>query len=240
MLSPLLRVLVAFVVAHPLELGGALYLGLNVLNARLPAAVRAGPLGALLHLALDRIVATTRLDAPGTLKWPVITGSLLRAVADAVDPRVIVAPTRADEVVLGRPTVVPPLPVDPAGWSSRSAPATDPTRHEDLPPPDDGQRGSADLRSLVATLLIGLLAGAIAAGCPNWNRPACPAPGRFSCVADLPRICSPTRELTPIGDEPCAMQGRSCALDDAGVAWCARRSDGGAEWCARRSDGGAE
>lgn len=97
------------------------------------------------------------------------------------------------------------------------------------PAKGDGQRGSVDLPGLLTCLIAAILAGALLAGCPNWNRPACTTPGAYSCVSDQPRWCSTTGELTPIGDEPCAAQGRVCALTDAGVARCARLSDGGAE-----------
>lgn len=66
------------------------------------------------------------------------------------------------------------------------------------------------------------------AGCPNYVRPECPTPGAYSCEGDQPQYCSPTRERTPIGDEPCSAQGRVCALNDAGVARCAAPADGGA------------
>ena len=73
-----------------------------------------------------------------------------------------------------------------------------------------------------------LLAAALACGCPNWNRPTCGAPGAYSCANDQPHYCAAaTGELTPIGDEPCAAQGRVCALNDSGVAYCARRADAG-------------
>ena len=97
------------------------------------------------------------------------------------------------------------------------------------PGKSDGQRGSVDLPGLLTCLIAAILAGALCVGCPNWNRPACTTPGVYSCVANQPRWCSTTHELTPVGDEPCASQGRVCALTDAGIARCARLSDGGAE-----------
>lgn len=57
-------------------------------------------------------------------------------------------------------------------------------------------------------------------GCPKWERPRCETPGAFACPGNHPHYCAPSRELTPIGDEPCSAQGRVCALDDAGVASC--------------------
>lgn len=101
------------------------------------------------------------------------------------------------------------------------------------PPRNDGQRGSISLRALLALLVIAVALGAALSGCPNWQRPSCPTPGRWSCVEDWPRFCAPTRELTPIGDEPCALQGRVCALRADGVARCAPRADAGLD-----TDGG--
>lgn len=96
-----------------------------------------------------------------------------------------------------------------------------------------GQSGHTTLGPLVAALaVIGL--GVALAGCPNWNRPACPRAGVHSCARNWPHYCAPTGELTPIGDEPCEAQGRVCeVLDDGGRARCGRVdaavSDGGAE-----------
>ena len=110
-------------------------------------------------------------------------------------------------------SIVPPAPVAPAPVAPR-----------------DGQRGSADVRSLAAAAVVALCVGAALGGCPNWQRPACGTPGAYSCAADQPHVCAPTsRELTPIGDESCSRQGRVCALSDAGVARCVRATDGGAE-----------
>lgn len=65
-------------------------------------------------------------------------------------------------------------------------------------------------------------------GCPNWNRPKCPRTGVYSCVSDQPMVCSPTGELTPIGDEACALQGRMCAIDPADQrSYCAPIVDAG-------------
>jgi len=99
------------------------------------------------------------------------------------------------------------------------------------PPAPDGQRGSASVRALivfVVALTVVLPLGAALTGCPNWQRPVCPAPGVYACVADQPAVCSPSGEQTPIGDEPCSAQGRVCVLRADGVAYCARSTDGGA------------
>lgn len=72
----------------------------------------------------------------------------------------------------------------------------------------------------LVTFFIVLAVSAAVSGCPQWERLRCETPGVYSCVREHPYYCAPSRELTPIGDEPCTAQGRVCALDDAGVASC--------------------
>jgi hypothetical protein len=75
----------------------------------------------------------------------------------------------------------------------------------------------------LAALLLGL------SGCPDWQRPACEQPSAFACRSDQPHYCSPSREWTPIGDEPCSAQGRVCTIDaESGEAFCDAPADGGA------------
>jgi hypothetical protein len=78
-------------------------------------------------------------------------------------------------------------------------------------------------------ILAALALAAAVTACPNWNRPACVTPNSFACVADQPRWCSTTRELTPIGDEPCGRTGRACVVHADGVAACEPVADGGAQ-----------
>jgi len=56
-------------------------------------------------------------------------------------------------------------------------------------------------------------------GCPAWNRPTCPTPGRYQCEANQPHYCGTSRQLTPIGDQPCA-SGESCQFTSDGIAFC--------------------
>lgn len=109
------------------------------------------------------------------------------------------------------------------------------------PPPADsgaplvgrsgGSPGRASVGALVALAVSGpaalLLMAAALPGCPSWQRPACPTPGAYRCAGDQPEFCAPSKQWTPAGDEPCARQGRACALDDDGVAFCAATTDGG-------------
>lgn len=69
--------------------------------------------------------------------------------------------------------------------------------------------------------LLPLLLALAVSACPTWVRPACTTPGTYSCVNDQPQYCTAGGSLTPIGDEPCAAQGRVCALNASGVARCA-------------------
>ena len=109
----------------------------------------------------------------------------------------------------------------------------DPTAHitRAQMPPIDSNRGFATLRALLAVVVLGIVGGSLVTGCPNWNRPACTTPGAYSCVADQPRWCSTTHELTPVGDEPCGRSGRVCVVEPDGMATCAPPAatvDGGA------------
>lgn len=140
------------------------------------------------------------------------------------------AHSRADEVALPRPAAPDAI----TALRSRTLTGRegfDATARQELAPDvvaaarREGERGSVDVRALVALALL----MALMAACPNWNRAACPVPGAYSCVRDQPHYCArATHELTPIGDEPCSAQGRVCALSDAGVARCALATDGGA------------
>ena len=73
-------------------------------------------------------------------------------------------------------------------------------------------------------LLFAIMLCALAWGCPSWQRPACPTPGAYRCAADVPEYCAPSQQWTPAGDEPCARQGRVCAIDTDSVASCAAQN----------------
>lgn len=94
----------------------------------------------------------------------------------------------------------------------------------------ESERGFATVRALLALvvmLAVALPLGAALTGCPNWNRPACPTPGAYSCVHNQPHYCGTSRELTPMGDEPCDRAGRVCAIDPDGTGTCVAAVDGG-------------
>ena len=193
--------------------------------SRLPLSAREHPRYGRVVRALHWYSVLRLRDEKGTVK----------AIGSDVAPRVTPAPTRADEVALPRPPA--PAAIDALrgptlmGREPDAAPF-DPQARQTIAPPGDGQRGSASVRSLLAvvvTLTVVLPLGVALSGCPNWNRPACTTPGAYSCVSDQPTWCSTTRELTPIGDEPCAAQGRVCGLRADGRAGCLRTVDGGAQ-----------
>ena len=137
--------------------------------------------------------------------------------------------TRADEVPLPRPAA-PDAIVALRARTLTGREGFDATARQELAPDvvaaarREGERGSVDVRALVALALL----MALMAACPNWQRPACTTPGAYSCAGDQPMWCSTTRELTPIGDEPCAAQHRVCGLRADGRAGCLLAVDGGA------------
>ena len=95
----------------------------------------------------------------------------------------------------------------------------------------NARAGFAAVDALAIALGVGALAFTAVAlsGCPTWVRPACGAPGAYSCVSDRPHVCSPSGALTPVGDLSCGAVSGRCVMSDAGVAHCAPLSGGGAE-----------
>jgi len=87
-MNSLLQTLQGFLSSHPdLVLGALTYVVLGLLNGLLPTKVDGAAVTRVLSSILDRLAPTTRRDATGTFKWPVFAGSILRGVADAIDPR---------------------------------------------------------------------------------------------------------------------------------------------------------
>lgn len=178
----------------------------SLIVALLPAAAFAHPVLGRYARALATFGHFKPSDAPGTLKVP-----LSALDARSLDELARVAAQGQRIVGAITPSKVPP-PIPPQGGYARL--------------------GAVALILATALCIAGL--GAVLSGCPNWNRPECPTPGVYSCAGDQPHYCAPTKELTPIGDEPCGLQGRVCALNDAGVARCAPAPDSG-----DAADGGA-
>lgn len=86
------------------------------------------------------------------------------------------------------------------------------------PPPPPGPGPALGLLILSVVMFLGALA---LAGCPVYTRSACGSPRAFACTeAGVPRNCSVSGRWTEIGDEPCSAQGSTCAISDAGRAYC--------------------
>jgi hypothetical protein len=169
---------------------------------------------------LERIAEAQvqKLRAPAPIATTATPAELAGLVAEILrDPTA--TPLQAPTLAMGAPVFDPSLTQDVTEASRAVQRAV-----AERPANDPSQRGSISLRALFVLLVFAVALGASLAGCPNWNRPACGHGGQYSCEHDQPQYCAAaTGELTPIGDEPCSAQGRVCALDDAGVARCARR-----------------
>ena len=77
----------SWVTDHPAQTLGLVWAALSVVNGLLPASVKSGPVGTVIHAILDRISFLTRSDAAGTLKLPTVASAALRAAADSVDAK---------------------------------------------------------------------------------------------------------------------------------------------------------
>lgn len=155
-------------------------------------------------------------------------------LAPAADPVAPALPTPAEPASILRATSVsyrPPASDDGnaaayelARREVAAARVFDPLSRETVAPTEPpSQGGSVEGGAMLGACIVALAASLLFVGCPDWQRPACPAPGAYSCVRDTPHYCArTTRELTPVGDEPCSSQSRVCALNDAGIAYCAR------------------
>jgi hypothetical protein len=191
----------------------------RALGKPMPRNALTATLDVLAELAVNVVGAVSRALKLGT-------GESLFRPTVPLTPREAVR-AQGEEIALDAaarphaPAPIEPTPFDPQARITRA----------ELPP-IDGQRGSVSVRALLAVVVglsVVLPLGVAITGCPNWQRPACTTPGAYSCAGDQPMWCSTTRELTPIGDEPCAAQGRACGLRADGRAGCLRAVDVGAQ-----------
>lgn len=86
----LIMLVFTVIAAHPVETAAAAYIALCVANGMLPRTVIAGPVGAVLHVALDRLAVLVRRDARGTLKLPFVASVVVfvaGSLVDALEPR---------------------------------------------------------------------------------------------------------------------------------------------------------
>ena len=99
------------------------------------------------------------------------------------------------------------------------------------PPPADGERGSVDVRAMLAVvvaLAVALPLGVVVAGCPRMPPVSGCSPMAQTCIADSPHVCSASQRWHRAGALRCAQVGGSCAVV-GGRAYCAAPVvDGGA------------
>jgi len=87
-LGSIFPALTAFVVSHPdLVLAALSYVVVGLINGLLPTKVDGAAVTRVLSTILDRLAPTTRADAHGTFKFPLVAASALRGVADVLDPK---------------------------------------------------------------------------------------------------------------------------------------------------------
>lgn len=72
---------------HPDLIAGLLsFVALGLVNGLLPTKVSGTAVTRVVSVLVDRLSPLTRKDARATLKWPIFSASVLRDVADAIDP----------------------------------------------------------------------------------------------------------------------------------------------------------
>lgn len=80
-------IILALISQHPDAVAGLLsFVLLGLVNAVLPTKVQGGALKRVVSVLVDRLSPLTRRDALNTVKWPIFSASVLRDVADAIDP----------------------------------------------------------------------------------------------------------------------------------------------------------
>ncbi len=216
---PKLSLIAAWLDAHGAYLL-ALLPALVVVWKALPAATRARLEAASPRLTgLVRFVAAVGPDVLGAAR-------IARHQVVAGQPRASVTPTVANNTSPAPVNIV----VNGAITEQQGADLARALREASTR--GNARAGFAAVDALAIALGVGALAFTAVAlsGCPTWVRPACGAPGAYSCVSDRPHVCSPSGALTPVGDLPCSRSRGQCAMSDAGVAHCAPlASDGGAQ-----------
>lgn len=111
--SQILQALLAAIATHPDVVAGILaYIVLGFVNGVLKTKVNGPAVVRGISTVIDRVAPTTRRDAAGTFKWPLIAASTLRGIADVLDPKDPPSgPTATAPVAPYRtPSVPPPAP----------------------------------------------------------------------------------------------------------------------------------
>jgi len=85
--SNVLPLILALISQHPDVVAGLLsFVVLGLVNGLLPTKVNGNIVTRVVSVLVDRLSPLTRKDARATLKWPLFSASVLRDVADAIDP----------------------------------------------------------------------------------------------------------------------------------------------------------
>ncbi len=86
-MSNVLPLILALISQHPDVVAGLLsFVVLGLINGLLPTKVNGNIVTRVVSVLVDRLSPLTRKDARNTLKVPLFTASVLRDVADAIDP----------------------------------------------------------------------------------------------------------------------------------------------------------
>lgn len=86
-MSNVLPLILALISQHPDVVAGLLsFVVLGAINGLLPTKVNGNIVTRVVSVLVDRLSPLTRKDARATLKWPLFSASVLRDVADAIDP----------------------------------------------------------------------------------------------------------------------------------------------------------
>jgi len=154
------------------------------------------------------------------------------------ETRPVAHPTPADGVAFDAQRVaLGAVTVDPG---KSDAPSFDPHARQTVVPParDDGQRGSVDVRGLLAVVValsVVLPLGVALYGCPRNPPVSGCQPEAQTCINDRPHVCSASQRWHVAGDRTCSSIGGVCTVL-GGRAYCGPVADAGA---ADASEGGA-
>ncbi len=86
-MSNAVPLILALISQHPDVVAGLLsFVVLGLINGLLPTKVNGNIVTRVVSVLVDRLSPLTRKDARATLKWPLFSASVLRDVADAIDP----------------------------------------------------------------------------------------------------------------------------------------------------------
>lgn len=108
-----------------------------------------------------------------------------------------------------------------------------PYRSQTLTPPEPPKKPTTPPPTVMSLMILGGIGFVGVLGIGATCSPKLPpvagcARGEFSCINGTPSVCSATGRWYSVGDVSCSAVGATCAISDAGVAYCARAGiDGG-------------